>query len=236
MMNMLNNQDQEVDSICVPLLSEIGVGINTQRFFFPFFSDDNGRLVFDFSWQGETMDKEIFGLNTHRLTCSTGVWLVGATKHVRDVFLFFSAAEALAFFHIHQHRYDFFNGCAFVAFGVKLCKEQIEFVKIVYKKARIHTVFGNDLIGRIYDCKVSLWLARKDCTFFLNKNQIVAQVINPKTGCFKKTEIERSKFSFSAFYRLNGGRSHLKTHKPEPKFNSFIDYLITKNSYNNLFI
>lgn len=225
-----------LDSIIVELLDRIGVGINTQRFFFPFFSDDNDRIVFDFSWQGEILDKEIFGLNTHKLTCSKGVWLVGATKNVGDVFLFFSAAEALAFFHIHQHKYDFFNRCAFVAFGVSLCREQIEFVKIVYKKARIHTVFGNDLIGRIYDCKVSLWLSRKDCTFFLNKNQVVAQVINPKTGCFKKAEIEQSKFSFFAFYRSHGGRMHLKTHKTNPKFNSFLDYLVTKRLYKNLFV
>lgn len=229
MMNMLNNQDQEVDSICVPLLSEIGVGINTQRFFFPFFSDDNGRLGFDFISNGEIVDKEIFSLNTHRLTCSIGVWVRGATENVGNVFLFFSAVEAVAFCHIHQHRYNFFNGCVFIALGVKPCKEQIGLVKIVYKKARIHTVFGNDLIGRIYDCKISLWLIGKDCTFFLSKNQVVVQAIDPKINCCKKTKIERFRFSFSVFYRSHGGRSHLKTHKPEAKFNSFLDYLITKN-------
>lgn len=223
---MLNNQDQEADNICVPLLSEIGVGINTQRFFFPFFSGDNGRIVFDFTWKDEIMDKEIFGSNTHRLTSSMGIWLVGATEDVHHAFLFFSAVEALAFFHINQFKYDFLNRCVFIALGVKPCKEQIEFVKSLYKKAKIHTIFGNDLLGRIYDCKVSLWLNKKDCVFFLDKhNKVVVQAID----CFKKTEIERSKFSFFSFYRSHGGRGNLKTHKPSAKFNSFTEYMVARN-------
>ncbi len=230
MMNMLNSHDPEPDNGYFHLLSEIGVGIVTQRFFFPFFSHDNGHIGFDFIWKDEVLDKEIFGVGIHHMACSTGLWLAGATKNVLDVFLFFSAAEALVFFHLHQHKYDFLNRCAFIALGVKPCMEQIEFVKLIYRIARVHTVFGNDLVGRIYDCKVGLWLTRKDCKFYLSEKHVIVEDCNLQNKYSKWLEVDRSKFSYSAFYRSYGGRSHVRTHKPPKlKYNSFLDYMVDKS-------
>lgn len=164
------------------------------------------------------------------MACSTGMWLAGVNKNVLDVFLFFSAAEALAFCHLHQYKYDFLNRCVFVALGIKPCMEQIEFVKLLYKRARIHTVFGNSLVGRIYDCKVGLWLTRKDCKFYLSKKYVVVKDCNRQRKHFKGLEIDRSEFSYSTFYRSYGGRSHVKTHKPPKlKYNSFLDYMIDRS-------
>jgi len=197
-------------NVLVPLLSKLNVGQNAQRFFYKSFSTDlAGRLVFDYDLFGS----EIVGFNTHKLCISTDFWSWGNDSFPTDIFLFFSAMEAIAFTNYFELNYDF-DRCLFISLGAKPVKSQILKIKGLFHSTNYHTVFGNDLLGHIYDCKISLWLNNKDCHFSL-KNDIIHIASSNLNSSYKTVEIHRKRFSFSSFCRLFGKRVNLKIHKPK---------------------
>lgn len=228
----LNNQEAEVGNIDVPQLTALGVGPTVQRLFVnSFITDHAGRLIFKFYWDGELKDKEIFGFHTCKLGCSIGIWTSGDQQHPKDIFLFFSAVEAIAYAHLNELKFHFLNNCLFVALGVRPSKYQIDILKNKFGKVRYHTVFGNDILGKIYDCKVSLWLSNKDCSFLLNEESVQVTEISLAEN-LKSVAIDRHKFSYFSFCRLFGKRPNLKAHKPSKKeYGSFLGYLAQKNQY-----
>lgn len=222
----LTNQEAEDDNLFVPILYQLGVGVETQRLFFNRLNTDfAGRLQFEYVNHECVVDTEMFGLNTHRLSCSEGVWLAGDTFFPKDIFVFFSAVEAIAFAQLSHLKYDFENRCLFVALGAKPIRTQLQQLKAQYGKARYHTVFGSDLLSKIYDCKVSLWLENKDCRFFLRNELILIQ--SERRGKIKQITLERSKFSYSTFCRQFGKRPNIQLHKPGgASASSYTDVLI----------
>ena len=221
---MKSNQQAEADNVIVPLLSKLNVGQNAQRFFYNSFSTDlAGRLVFNYDLFGS----EIVGFNTHKLCISTDFWSWGNDSFPTDVFLFFSAMEAIAFTIFFELNYDF-DRCLFISLGAKPSKSQILKIKGLFHSANYHTVFGNDLLGHIYDCKISLWLNNKDCHFSL-KNDIIHIASSNLNSPYKTTEINRKSFNFSSFCRVFGKRVNLKIHKPKNGQNIyFLDLLKSK--------
>ncbi|MET3114643.1 hypothetical protein AAKU52_002378 [Pedobacter sp. CG_S7] len=207
---MKNNQQAEADNVTVPLLSKLNVGQNAQRFFYNSFSTDlAGRLVFNYDLFGS----EIVGFNSHKLCISTDFWSWGNDSFPTDIFLFFSAMEAIAFTNYFELNYDF-DRCLFVSLGVKPSKSQVLKLKGLFHSANYHTVFGNDLLGHIYDCKISVWLNNKDCHFSL-KNDIIHIASSNFNSSYKTAEIHQKKFKFSSFCRVFGKRVNLKIHKPK---------------------
>nr|WP_181718596.1 hypothetical protein [Pedobacter sp.]QJS06256.1 hypothetical protein [Pedobacter sp.] len=230
MKKTLTDHKAEEDNFFLPLLEKLGVGHDAQRLFLSNIkSDEANRLVFQFNDNGNA-DVEYFGYNTHKLSTKNGIWLIGQQILVKDVFLFYSAMEAIVFSHLFNLKFKFENSL-FVALGAKPNKEQIRKIKIKYKNARYHTVFGNDLLSHIYDCKISMWLTNKDCMFFLkgDKLKILSQ---PNVEPVKTIEIDFLNFNYTSFCRKYGKRSNLTPHKPyNPRFNSFLEYIKDKNGF-----
>jgi hypothetical protein len=228
----LNNQEAEADNIIVPQLTALGVGHSVQRLFANAFTTDQaGRLIFDYYFGEELKEKEIFGFHTLKLSSSKGLWFAGEQGNPQDIFLFFSAMEAIAFTHLNELKFDFSRNCLFVALGVRPSKYQLDILKSHYKRARFHAVFGNDILGKIYDCKASLWLTNKDCSFFLTNESVQVTEISLKEN-FKSAEINRDKFTYFSFCRKFGKRPNLKAHKPSKKEHvSFLGYLAYKNQF-----
>lgn len=219
---MKKSQKGEVDSI--PLLTCLGVDLRVQRLFCNhLLRDDVDRLVFKFFDNTVFCDNEVFGVNTIKLS-SGGIWCAGEHKRTRNVFLFFSAIEAIVFCHFNLLKYNINDSCLFVALGVNPSKSQVYYLKEKYPNATFHAIFGKDLIGRIYDCKVSLWLIQKDCNFSVSDSLVTVESKS------KTLNIERSKFSYSLFCRSFSKRINLKIHKPlGSSANSFLEYLTLKN-------
>lgn len=231
-MNLIN-QGAEAVNYSVPLLSKLGVGQSVQRFFYKtFYYDQAGRLVFPYQYNGQSKDNEVFGFKTVRLACTNGFWSAGDHHQPSNIFLSFSAMEAIAFAHVNYSKFNGFSRCLFVALGVKPTKPQILFLKRRFKNSNFHTVFSNDLIGKIYDCQASLWLSNKDCTFCLNDNLITVTAIADDKSTQKAVSISRGQFSYFAFHRQFGKRSNLKTHKPSDRQQfSFLSFLALKNDF-----
>jgi hypothetical protein len=224
--------EAEADNAFIPFLSVLGVGLPVQRLFFNSLHFDHaGRLVFNYYANGDLKDSELFGFRTVKLACTNGLWYAGDQHKPINVFLFFSAMEAIAFAHLNSSKFNGFGRCLFVALGVRPLKQQIDLLKKQFKECRFHTVFANDLIGKVYDCKASLWLTNKDCSFTLSNDLITVTAVTnddlPKT-----VSIGRSQFSYFSFHRLFGKRSNIKTHKPSDKNHlSFLGYLAQKNGF-----
>ena len=225
-------QKDEADSSFIPLLSVLGVGLSVQRLFYNSLHYDHaGRLVFNYYANGDLKDSELFGFKTVKLACNNGLWFAGDQHKPLNIFLFFSAMEAIAFAHLNNSKFNSFNHCLFIALGVSPSKQQIDLLKKQYKGCKFHTVFANDLIGKVYDCKASLWLTNKDCSFKLDNDIVTITAVTDKESA-KTVNIGRSQFSYFSFHRQFGKRSNIKTHKPSDKNHlSFLGYLAQKNGF-----
>lgn len=225
-------REAEADNTFVPLLSVLGVGLGIQRLFFNSLHFDHaGRLVFNYYVNEDLKDRELFGFKTVKLACTNGLWFAGDQHKPSNIFLFFSAMEAVAFAHLNTSKFNGFNRCLFVALGVRPSKQQTDLLKKQFKECKFHTVFSNDLIGKVYDCKASLWLTNKDCSFTLVNDFVSITAVTDKEFP-KTTSIGRSRFSYFSFHRQFGKRSNIKTHKPNDKNHlSFLSYLAQKNSF-----
>ncbi|MVN23013.1 hypothetical protein [Mucilaginibacter arboris] len=233
MISSLQKKPEEQDNFSSPFLNNIGVGYNIQRFFVSYISIDNAsRLVFDYSDPDCLVaDTEKIGFSTYKLACSAGIWIAGNPIIPKEIFLFFSGIEAIAFTAFSYSKYNFTDHCLLVSLGVKPSKSQILFLKSTYKNANFHTVFGNDIIGRLYDCKVSLWLSNKDCVFYLEKGFFKFTAPDDIKNQ-KVTVIERREFCYSSFCRAFGKRHNIGVHKPKnPLDNSFFESIKRINNY-----
>jgi hypothetical protein len=224
-----NNQQVEVDNLPNLILSKFNVGLNTQRFFLDAFKTDLvRRSVFYYTFGNETVSTEIVGFNFHKHCVTHGTWVFGNTYSPTDVFLFSSAMEAVAFAQVSKMKFDF-DRCLFIALGVKPIKEQILKIKSDYilSKPKYHSIFGNDLLSYVYDCKISLWLDNKDCKFHLQNDviKITSSAINMR---FKSVEIDRNKFTYAQFVLKFGKKVNLRIHKPTGNHNTFLDLLKSK--------
>ena len=232
MNTILKIQEDEADNSFIPLLSVLGVGLSVQRLFYNSLHFDHaGRLVFNYYANDELKDSELFGFKTVKLACTNGLWIAGDQHKPTNIFLFFSAMEAIAFAHLNNSKFNGFNHCLFVALGVKPLKQQIDLLKKQYKGSKFHTVFTNDLIGKVYDCKASLWLTNKDCSFALGNDIVTVTAVTGNEPA-RTVNIGRSQFSYFSFHRQFGKRSNIKTHKPSDKKHlSFLGYLAQKNGF-----
>ncbi|WP_162997117.1 hypothetical protein [Mucilaginibacter kameinonensis] len=233
MKTALKIQEAEADRTSVPILSRLGVGISIQRLFINSFNVDHaGRLIFNYIYNDQLKDNEVLGFKTVKLACTKGLWLAGDANKPTSIFLSFSAMEAIAFAHLNASKFNGFSRCLFIALGVTPSKHQIDLIKQQYKNCKFHTVFSNDLIGKIYDCKASLWLTNKDCSFLLSNDVITVTAVTENEPAKKTVGILRDQFSYFAFHRQFGKRSNIKTHKPsDRKYSSFMSYLAHKNGF-----
>lgn len=206
----------------IPVLAALGIKPQVQYFFEPWL-EVSSEIELQFSYTDQaTSRKQVEVINTHgNLIPSTGIWCAGAhhSHTVKHNFLFYSAIEVLSFCSMNTDWLAKPGNVAFSALGLCPVASQVEMLRSRFPNARLHTVFGNDVLGRITDCKVALWAKRKDAHFQMHQDIIIAQY-NSKTF-----RIPEPIFSLNLFEQKSSLRASIRTHKPKAGFATFLELL-----------
>ena len=136
---------------------------------------------------------------------------------VRDLYLFYSAADAICFASIYPQTVSHFGNTVFVSTGNVPEKRLIASLHNVFHGVKLHTVFDKDLSGRIADCKIALWWTAKDSPFSYDAGSI--------SGFYrgKKVVIPEELFSLNQFKLRTGFKCEIRTHKAPSGYASYLD-------------
>ena len=207
----------------LPILAALGIKPQVQYFFEPWLEvSSETELQFSYTDQAINRKKrEVINAHGSLIPSTTGIWCAGAhhPNTVRHNFLFYSAIEVFSFCTINTGWLARPGNVAFSALGLCPIASQVEVLRSRFPNARLHTVFGNDVIGRITDCKVALWAKRKDAHFQVHQDIIIAQY-NSKTF-----RIPEPIFSLNLFEKKSSLRAGIRTHKPKAGFATFLELL-----------
>jgi hypothetical protein len=204
------------------ILSQIGIHHPIQDFFMPWIQVLNERRVlFSFIGADSTQTSEIFECVYHSIPINAGLSLIHpfGDHSVRHHFLFHSALEAVCFFNLHTSWINAPRNLAVSILGLLPQCSQIAQLKAAYPNAKLHMIFGNDIPGRVMDCKILLWTNHLNGSFFHQAEQVHfnngRQII----------AVQEHQFSMANFQALSGLRSTSRTHKPRNGFISFYEQL-----------
>jgi hypothetical protein len=153
---------------------------------------------------------------------ATPVICKGNPRSVRELFLSHSHQEACCFVHYQNRWKRDADTVAFVVLPLAPTASCIKTLLIDYPNARFHLLFGNELTGKILDCKVMLWLRYQDALFTLKNAQVDIQMPD------KYLVIPEQAFSLSQFKKQTGLRARVRTHKPERNYTSFCEQYRTQ--------
>lgn len=206
-----------------PVLNTLGINPQVQQFFKPWLevSADNKLSLKYPSLESNQRDEEIVTSHGSIVPSTPGIWCAGThfPNIVRHNFLFYSGLEALSFCSMATDWLLRPGYIAFSALGVCPVAFQINALRQKFPNARLHTVFGNDILGRITDCKVALWSTTKDALFKIERDIIIGRYNS------KIFRIAEPGFSLSRFEKESGLRTGIRTHKPKAGFSTFYEVL-----------
>ncbi len=143
---------------------------------------------------------------------------------VRQHFLFYSTWDILCFCQFHQHLLKNPGSNIFTAIGFNPCSNSIQSFKKQFPNASTITVFDNNLLGKVLDCKVLLSFLGKNLSFKIQNDKIVF-IYNARVF-----SVSEQLFSLHHFRSLTGFRYKLRTIKPKGAI-SFSE-LLAKQFYN----
>ncbi|KQB99854.1 hypothetical protein [Pedobacter sp. Hv1] len=187
------------------------------RDFFLQFSDlENGDWKFPYCLDNIEITSEYWGSRSS-IPSTAGIWLAadGFPAQVRHLFLGYSASELLCFCQYYSNWLDTSVVVAFAALGLLPSYQQLNFLYAQFPNAKVHTVFGAGLTGKVMDCKVALWLGKTDASFEI-RDELVK--INYRGKSFNIAECS---FSLNRFEKTTGLRLAIRTHKPKGGFMSY---------------
>lgn len=193
------------------------------RDFFLQFSDlENGDWKFPYCLDNIEANSEYWGSKSS-IPSTAGIWLAvdGFPAQVRHLFLAHSASELLCFCRYYSNWLDSSVVVAFAALGLLPSYKQLSFLHAKFPNAKVHTVFGTAVTGKVMDCKIALWLCKTDATFEI-RDELVK--FNYRGRSFS---IAECLFSLSRFEKITGLRSAIRTHKPKGGFMSHQELLIS---------
>jgi len=144
----------------------------------------------------------------------------------RQHFLFHTAVDALCFCHLHPQLLGRPGSNVFSVIGLLPTAAQLLALGSRYPNARTVGVFDDDLCGRVLDCKVALWLMRRDTAFRLDDGQVIF------THKANRMCVPVPEFSLHRFRMLTGLRSTYRTVKPKGAV-SFAALLAVKSVQHN---
>lgn len=206
----------------ISVLKALGIKPQVQDFFAPWLEAiSEEQLNLTYHYQKKGFKREVIKQQGYSVPSTDGVWCAGAhhPHTARHNFLFYSATEILSFCSINTCWLAKPGNIVFSALGLLPFAAQFRMLRRQFPNARLHTVFGNDLPGRVMDCKAALWCKAKDANFQLVQDMIVIQY-NSKT-----LYIPEPIFSLNLFEQISGLRSGIRTHKPKAGFSSFLELL-----------
>ena len=207
----------------LPVLGALGIKSQVQYFFEPWLEvSSETELQFSYTDQATNRKQgEVINTRGSLIPSTTGIWCAGAhhPSTVRHNFLFYSAIEALSFCSMNTDWLARPGNCTFSALGLCPTASQIEVLRSKFPNARLHTVFGNDVLGRITDCKVALWAKIRDARFQLHQDMIIARYNN------ETLRMPEPMFSLNLFEQKSGLRAGIRTHKPKAGISDFLQLL-----------
>lgn len=184
-------------------LTHLSIRTDIQDWLAPYYSiNDAGHLCFTY---GD--DAEVYGLGFHRVPI-TGCWLAGTNSLlIRQTILCSSAMEGIAWLNFHPVNFDHIQLMATSSFQHLL-------------KGKYTLVFGNDLLGHVYDLKAAATLAGLPISLSTADNVVD---INFR---FREYQLPVNSFSLHAFERRSKYRfNQIKTSKPS-RHSSWLNQLL----------
>jgi hypothetical protein len=184
----------------------------------------NGNFLFSFQEGNENVQTEYWSEDLHLVPSSTGIWLAydGFPFQIKHLFLSHSAADILCFCHRFPFWLKISDNIAFAALGLIASSSQISLVKRQFFNAKVHTLFDAGITGRVADCKVSLWLYKREARFWFQDENVQIRYKR------KYYSMPANTFSLSLFEKTVGLRSGVRTHKPKNGANSYSEYINSK--------
>ena len=148
-----------------------------------------------------------------------GVWqadLTG-TGFPPKVFIGESAIDAMSFYQLFRQKFQL-DQAAFVSSGGYITDKQIEGILRQHPRARIHTIFDNDLSGHLYAIRTACKKANKDLKIYHDEGMFKFVYHNKATFM-----LERDQVSLTNFRRLSNMRDEIRVHKARGKdFNEML--------------
>ena len=142
---------------------------------------------------------------------------------VRQHFLCYTFFDVLYFCHFYRHLLKNQGSNVFSAIGFNPCTAYLLQLKQQFPQAKTITVFDDDLLGRVLDCKVLLAYIGKELRFKLYHDRLLFRYKS------KDFAVPESNFTLHRFMTLTGIRSHHRTIKPKGAV-SFALLLTQQNS------
>ncbi|NHA02549.1 hypothetical protein G7092_02010 [Mucilaginibacter sp. HC2] len=187
------------------LLNKLGVPRNVRLFFEPFYQVlTDGSILFAF---GD--DFEHVGINYHRVPIAVNPWIAGSGPLV---FISFSAIEAISFLSCHAHSFPDLTLLQFIAVGC-------HWNNFSHSQGKITLLFGQDILGRLSDIKVSTALRNK---------QAAIRYRDDGRFVIEGHTFSEEQLTLNAFEKTKGIRSGIRTQKPR-HFNTFFEQLKQQN-------
>lgn len=207
------------------ILGKIGFKSEVLSFFRPFLTSSSELAAFEYMDNGVPTAVEYLSVDGSLVPSTSGLWTSGAENRfqVRDLYLFSSALEAISFFHFYKEKLRFPGQVGIVSLGLLPSFSQFHALRKVYANAKFHFVFAADLLGRVLDCRASLWTKQKSAGFLLARNSELVSV----AWRGREFLVDTSKLSLHAFEKLLKLRSGVRTHKPPKPFNSFYELFLS---------
>lgn len=205
------------------VLSKIGIRKEVQDFVkdeFVCLSD--GTLAFKYGHE-----YEFFNLNRHIVPVSDILWMAGYQNIslVRQVYIFNSAIEALAYLSLHYDYLGNLDNILIISIGLCPSPYQLHFIVENFKKRKILLVFGNDCLGRILDLKVIGGIIQLPIQITYQAEELFKIQFRNKVYFFKMEEL-----TLSSFQICTGVRSKARTLKPK-KHNTFLHQITDLSTY-----
>lgn len=192
-------------------------------YFLRFSYFENGSWKFPYYLDNTEINSEYWCCSRSSIPSTAGIWLAadGFPAQVRHLFFAHSVSELICFCQCYSNWLDKPEVVAFAALGLLPSFQQLNFLRIQFPNAKVHTVFEAGIIGKVMDCKVALWLEKKDAAFEVRDEQVRFNYRD------KSFNIAECLFSLNRFEKTTGLRSAIRTHKPKSGFISHQELLIS---------
>lgn len=186
------------------------------RFFEPFFERSPTGLEFSYRYLSG-QQKEVWTNNMCVKEVASGIWKAcnNFPYSVTDLFIASACLDILCFTHFFSQYVDNSLSVAFASIGYLPCKEYIRELIYEFPNSKIHLISENSLIGKIFDCKIALWVRSIDSKFRINDDLIEIEFGS------RSLVLPIGKFSLNYFEVISGKRFAIRTHKPVKGFLNF---------------
>jgi len=141
---------------------------------------------------------------------------------IANLFLAHSAEELICLCHFYPEWVGLRSHSAFATIGYEQNNSNFKAVSEVFPNAKIYTVFGNDLSGRLWDSRISLWQNGMDAHFILEGAHI--KVTLPA----REISFPAESFTLNRFFKRIGKFQTIPALKPRGGYRNFTEKFLAR--------